>query len=88
MTNGEEAAATIITSWDKGYTVNGLNPMMGFTLEVIPDERPGFTAQALGPVQQNSVHKYQPGQKVMVRYNPSDTDRIILTGTSQMTVLG
>ena len=58
-----------------------INPMRDYVavtliVEVHPKGRPAFTAQAEGQFRLAMVPKYQPGQKVTVRYDPNDLTKV------------
>jgi hypothetical protein len=78
LSTGLEADATILQSWDMGIQVNGDNPVMRFLLEVQPYTKPDFTSEAQGPVKRSSLHKYQIGQKVRVRYDADDQTKVMI----------
>lgn len=75
---GVEAEAEIVRSWDMGVKVNGDNPLMGFAIEVKPEGKPSFMAETQGVIQLTSVAKYQPGKKIVVKYDPNDQSKVSL----------
>lgn len=75
---GVEAEAEIVRSWDMGVKVNGDNPLMGFALEVKPEGKPAFMAETQGVIQLTSVAKYQPGKKIVVKFDPKDQSKVSL----------
>ena len=75
---GEAATAVILRCWEMGIFVNGNNPLMGFLLEVHPANKPAFTAETQGVIQESSKPKYQPGKTVYVKFDPSDQSKVSL----------
>lgn len=75
---GISAQAKIISAADLGPRVNGNNPYMHFNLEVYPGLKEPFYAEAKGVISEQSLHKYQPGQKIYVKYLPEDLSRVSL----------
>jgi hypothetical protein len=73
---GISAEAKIISASDLGPRVNGNNPFMQFYLEVYPGLKEPFYAEAKGVVSEQSLHKYQPGNKIFVKYMPGDLSRV------------
>jgi hypothetical protein len=73
---GEQAQALIMRTWELGVSVNGNNPALGFWLEVRPNSRPPFQAEAKGVVSEYSLPRFQPGQTVWVRFDPNDTTKV------------
>ncbi|HZT58501.1 MAG TPA: hypothetical protein VFA21_07690 [Pyrinomonadaceae bacterium] len=73
---GEQAQALIMRTWELGINVNGNNPALGLWLEVRPNDRPPFQAEAKGVVSAYSLAKFQPGQTVWVRFDPNDNTRV------------
>lgn len=59
-----------------GANVNGDNPYVELVLEVLPTAAPAFEATVKGVIAEQSVHKYQPGQEVFVKYDPLDLRRV------------
>jgi len=75
---GEPAQALILRSWEMGINVNGNNPALGLWLEVRPNNRAPFQAEAKGIVSGYSLAKFQPGQTVQVRFDPNDNTRVAI----------
>jgi hypothetical protein len=73
---GEQAPALIMRTWELGINVNGNNPALGLWLEVRPNNRAPFQAEAKGVVSGYSLAKFQPGQTVWVRFDPNDNARV------------
>jgi hypothetical protein len=55
-----------------GINVNGNNPLVTLEIQVLPDNSPAFAAMAKGVIMETSVHKYQPGKEIFIKYDPSD----------------
>jgi hypothetical protein len=75
---GEPAQALILRSWEMGINVNGNNPALGLWLEVRPNNRAPFQAEAKGIVSGYSLAKFQAGQTVWVRFDPNDNTRVAI----------
>lgn len=73
---GESAQALILRTWNLGVNVNGNNPALGFWLEVRPNSRTPFQAEAKGVVSEYTLARFQPGQTVWVRFDPNDTSKV------------
>ena len=79
LSSGVSAPAKILQYMPMGVNVNGNNPAVNLIVEVQPVAVASFTAQAHGNViAEASVHKFQPGQMVTVRYNPEDLSEVAL----------
>ncbi len=76
-TNGLLAPATVLQFTPMGVMVNGNNPAVNLLVEVRPDSAPQFVAQAHGIViAEGSIPKFQPGERITVRYDPNDLTRV------------
>ena len=75
---GVSAPAMILTASDTNVKVNGENPLMTFQLQVQATDRAPFQATAQGVVGVSATAKYQPGKTVWVKYDPSDSSKVIL----------
>lgn len=79
LASGVSAPARILQYMPMGVNVNGNNPAVNLIVEVQPIGGSAFTADAHGNViAESSVHKFQPGQMVTVRYNPDDLTEVAL----------
>lgn len=76
IATGQPAKATVLAFTPTGINVNGSNPYVSLSLQVMPDTRAPFVAQAQGVVAAQSVAKFQPGSVIYVRYDPNDTTRV------------
>ncbi len=76
LASGNPAEALILQATDLGIKVNGPNPAMRLLLEVRPDDRPSFRAEATCVVAEKSVQKYQAGRTIFVKYEPDDLTRV------------
>ncbi len=61
-----------------GAYVNGNNPYVELELEVLPDSAPSFSGKARGVIAEASVHKYQPGQEIFVKYDLYDNQKLVI----------
>ena len=61
-----------------GAYVNGNNPFVELEMEVLPDNYPAFSSTAKGVIAEASVHKYQPGQMIFVKYDRYDNSRCVI----------
>ncbi len=75
---GVSAPAMILTASDTNVKVNGDNPLMSFQLQVQATDRAPFQATAQGVVGVSASAKYQPGKTIWVKYDPSDSSKVIL----------
>lgn len=75
---GVSAPAMILTASDTNVKVNGENPLMTFQLQVQATDRAPFQASAQGVVGVSAVNKFQPGKTISVKYDPSDSSKVIL----------
>lgn len=77
---GVLAPAQIVELWDTGWTVND-NPVVGMKVHVTPADRPSFEARIeKTTVSRIAIPQVQPGQTVMVRFDP-DNPRDIAVDT-------
>jgi hypothetical protein len=77
IATGTQAIAKVLQFMPMGINVNGSNPAVNLMLEVHPDNGSAFTSQASGIViAEASIYKYQPGQTITVRFNPSDLTKV------------
>ncbi len=61
-----------------GAYVNGNNPYAELELEVLPENAPSFSGTAKGVIAEASVHKYQPGQEIVVKYDLYDNSKVVI----------
>ena len=73
---GQPAPAVILQAMPLNVMVNGKNPAMTFILEVRPEGRPAFRAQATAVILETAVDRYQPGRTIYVKYDPADLSRV------------
>jgi hypothetical protein len=76
LLTGTSAKAIIKKYTWLGVNVNGNNPYVELVMEVLPSAIPAFEATVKGVVAEQSVHKYQPGQEVFVKYDPLDLTKV------------
>lgn len=78
---GIESAAVIKScQWTNIY-VNGANPLNFFEIAVTPENIPAFESKCFGLISQKSIHKYEPGKVIKVKYDPNNKSKIVITGT-------
>lgn len=75
--SGVLATATVVKIWDTGMTVND-DPVVGFLLEVRPEDRPAYQAQTKMLISRLAIPQIQPGAVVTVRYDPVEPSRVSL----------
>jgi len=73
---GESSRAIVLKYREMGINVNGNNPAVTLDLEVIPDNRKSFQAQAKGVVMETSKPKFQPGEEIFVKFDPKDLTKV------------
>ena len=73
---GIQANAIVLEFKPWGVNVNGKNPSVTIKVKVIPEDGAPFDSEAHCIIQENSVHKYQPGKELCVRYIPNDYSRV------------
>lgn len=76
--SGRSARAIIKKCTWLGANVNGSNPYVELELEVLPENSPSFSGKARGVIAEASVHKYQPGQEILVKYDLYDNSRVVI----------
>jgi hypothetical protein len=74
---GLPAQATILQIWDTGTTVND-DPVVGFLLDVRPQEGEPFQARTKQLISRLTIPQVQPGAVVGVRYDPKNPQRVSL----------
>jgi hypothetical protein len=79
---GVTASATILQSWPLAGTSSPNQVGMGFVLQVQPDQRPPFQAQAQGFIPVQAVGEYQPGHVIRVKYDPNNVSQVALFSDS------
>ena len=75
--SGEPAQATIIRIWDTGSSIND-NPVVGFLLEVRPQNQSPYQAETKSLIPRISVSQFQPGAIVPVKIDPQNKARVAL----------
>lgn len=78
LASGTSADTTIVSATSLNISVNGNNPAMKFVVEVHPEGGPKFQAETMGVIAEASVPKYQPGENIRVKYDPSDLTRVAI----------
>ena len=77
LKNGTPAQATILRIWDTGTTIND-NPVVGFLLEVRPQNLPAYQAESKSMIPRLSIPQFQPGATVPVKIDPQNQSRVAL----------
>lgn len=75
---GESARAVVSKYTPSGINVNGYNPFVTLEIEVLPESRPAFKASVQGTIMESSVHEFQPGEEIWVKYDPKDSKRVAI----------
>jgi hypothetical protein len=78
MAIGESSRALVTNYKWLGVHVNGNNPYVKLDLEVLPESRRPFKAQAEGVISEQSVQKFQPGEEIFVKFDPNDTSKVTI----------
>lgn len=74
-----ESSRAIVTNYKwLGVYVNGNNPFVSLDVEVLPESRRPFKAQAKGVIAEQSVPKFQPGEEIYVKFDPDDTNKVTI----------
>jgi hypothetical protein len=76
--SGRPARAIIKKYTWLGAYVNGNNPYAELELEVLPENAPSFSGTAKGVIAEAAVHKYQPGQEIVVKYDLYDNSKLVI----------
>ncbi len=81
LARGESAPALVLESRRTGVTFNYRNDrVLKLTLEVRPQGRQPFRAEARKLVAGFAAPQYQPGAVVEVKFDPSGPRRVVVTG--------
>jgi hypothetical protein len=78
MATGVSAKAIVTKYTWLGIYVNGNNPAAEVELEVMPEDRPAFKGITKGVLMETSVPKFQPGEEILVKYDPVDITKITI----------
>ncbi len=73
--NGIDTSAKVLKVWDTGVSIND-NPQVGLQLEIVPESRIPYTAEAKTVVSRLTVAQVQPGITAQVRYDPLKPERV------------
>jgi hypothetical protein len=77
LKDGTPAQATILRIWDTGTTIND-NPVVGFLLEVRPQNLPAYQAESKSMIPRLSISQFQPGATIPVKIDPQNQARVAL----------
>lgn len=78
LVGGRPARAIIKKNTFLGANVNGNNPYVELELEVLPENAPSFSGKAKGVIAEASIHKYQPGCTIYVKYDLYDNSKVVI----------
>jgi hypothetical protein len=77
-TGGVPARAIVLTYTPLGMMINRDNPYVSLEIEVLPEDDKPFKAETKGVIMESSVHKYQPGKEIFVKYDPNDRTKVAI----------
>lgn len=75
---GQKADAIVTSYSELGINVNGDNPAVSLGLKVIPEDGSSFNATTRGIIKRESVHKYQAGREIFVKYDINDNSKVVI----------
>ena len=75
--SGQPAQAKVLRIWDTGITVNN-DPVVGFLLEVRPDDRPPYQAETKALISRLDIPQIQPGAVLPVKFDSDNPGRVAL----------
>ncbi|MCI0715336.1 MAG: hypothetical protein L0Y77_03320 [Chlorobi bacterium] len=78
LTYGVSLRAIVTKYTWLGIYVNGQNPAVELEIEVLPQDRPSFRAAVYGVIKDTSVQKYQAGEEIFVKYDPTITSKVAI----------
>jgi hypothetical protein len=78
---GQKADAIVTSYSEIGINVNGDNPAVMLGLKVIPEDGGSFNATTRGIIKKESVHKYQAGREIFVKFDPSDNSKVVIVSS-------
>lgn len=73
--NGIDTTAKVLKVWDTGVSIND-NPQVGLQLEIVPESRIPYQAEAKTVVSRLNATLVQPGITAQVRYDPLKPERV------------
>lgn len=79
LRDGVAAQATILSIWETHLYVNN-QPQIGILLEVTSPSGQVFQTQTKMIISQLQIPQFQPGTRVMVKYDPADFTKITIAG--------
>lgn len=77
LTNGEMAQARILRLAETGMMINN-QPVADILMEVHPQNRAPYQAQARMAISMLRVAQVQPGAVVPVRFDPADASKVVI----------
>jgi hypothetical protein len=78
IARGQPAPAEVLRYTDWNVKINGENPVVTLQLRVSPSGKPQFMAEASGLISVASVHKFQPGKTIYVKYDPNNLTQVAI----------
>jgi hypothetical protein len=78
LAEGISARAIVKKYTFLGVNVNGENPLVELELEVLPDDKPAFSAVVQGVILVTSVDKYQPGNEIFIKYDSYNFKKVAI----------
>lgn len=73
---GVEAPALVRRMTVTEVTVNGDNPLVELTVQVQPADGQTYTAETKAAVVRTSLHKFEPGRIIQVKFDPADRTKV------------
>jgi len=77
IARGLPAPAEVLRYTDWNLKV-GEKPAVTLQLRVFPSGKPQFMAEASGFISVASVHKFQPGKTIYVKYDPNNLTQVAI----------
>lgn len=81
MSYGQSASAIITDYRELGINVNGDNPAVELGVKVIPDGGSPFNAKTRGVIQRDAISRYQPGDEINVKFDPSNNSKVVIVSS-------
>lgn len=75
--NGLAATATVTAVRDPGLEVSG-QTMLELAVQVRPPDAPSFEATVMVETTLTTIHEFQPGLELRVRYDANDRARVVV----------
>ena len=78
LTYGVSSKAIVTKYTWLGIHVNGNNPAVELEAQVMLADKPAFGAKMIGVIMEQSVSKFQAGEEIYVKYDPSNTSKVTI----------